>query len=292
MNPGRMQETGLCIPDWVDYQCVTRLCCSISPSSILLRNDETVRACTASFTLGASAGNTTNDPSCLPNGSLTQVQESLQLAFNETSTPATLEDFEAASKQLAAALSRRDSNCTDITSFTYSNSVALGLFAGSGVRGIPAFVLQQLITKAKSTGFSNSMVVQLCAKDGRSSKYSFGIAASGNRDVSFVQDAVATWASGECITSYDKAEPWQDITLSVPSLLSNGSARFGNSTAGTIPLTSRNSNIFDRRALCSTIQVVSGDTCEYRWQSLLRWDSPLMLWFRRKSGGRVWRFSP
>jgi chitinase len=236
-----------------------------------LRTDETVHACTASFIVGAnSAGNTTNDGSCPPNGSLTKVQESLQLAFNETSTPATLEDFEAASKQLAAALSQRDSNCTDITSFTYSNSVALGLFAGSGVRGIPAPVLQQFITKIKSTGFSKSAVVQLCAEDGRSSKYSFGIAASGNRDISFVQDVIATWASGECITSYDNAEPWQDITLSVPSLLSNGTAGnstagFGNSTAGTIQLKSRNSNLFHRRDFCSTIQVVSGDTCEYSW---------------------------
>lgn len=276
--PTGCNESGSNPGNWTLYPRLGRL--SMCNQTMLLdftlfnslRNDETVRACTTHFTGGASsASNTTNDPSCLPNGGLTQVQESLQLAFNETSTPATLEDFEAASKQLAAALSQRDSNCTDTTSFVYSNSVALGLFAGSGVRGIPASVLQQFITKIKRTGFSNSVVVQLCAKDGRSSKYSFGIAASGDRDISFVQDAVATWASGECITSYDKAEPWQDITLSVPSLLSNGTARFGNSTTGTIPLTSRNSTIFDRRDLCSTIQVVSGDTCEYSWQSLLLW---------------------
>jgi chitinase len=122
--------------------------------------------------------------------------------------------------------------------------------------------------KIKGTGFSNSVVAQLCVKDGRSSKYSFGIAVSGNRDIPFVQDAVATWASGDCITSYDNAEPWQAITLSVPSLLSNGTvgnstAGLRNGTAGTFPLTSRNSNIFYRRAPCSTIQVFSGDTCEY-----------------------------
>lgn len=254
--PAGCDEFGSNPGNWTLYPRLGRL--SICNETMLLdftlfnslRNDETVRACTASSTLGpSSAGDTTNDGSCLPNGSLTQVQETLQLAFSETSIPATLEDFEAASEQLAAALSQRDSNCTDITSFSYSNSVALGLFAGSGLQGIPESVLQQFITKINSTGFPNSVVAQLCVKDGRSSKYSFGIAASGDRDISFVQDAVATWASGECITSYHHAEPWQVITLSVPSLLS---------TAATFPLTSRNSNTFHRRAPCSTVQAVSG----------------------------------
>jgi chitinase len=276
--PAGCDESGSSPGNWTLYPRLGRL--SMCNQTMLLdfslftslRKDETIRACTASstVTLGASSiGNTTNDASCLPSGSLTQVQESLQLAFNETSTPATLEDFDAAAHQLAAALSQRDdSNCNDTTSFAYTNSVALGLFAGSGVRGIPATVLQQLITKIKSTGFSSSVVVQLCAKGGRSSKYSFGIVASGDRDVSLVQDAVATWASGKCITSFDDAEDWLDITLSVPSRVSsstagNGTAGVGNSTARTTPLTHRSSNMFNRRAECSTIQVFSGDTCEY-----------------------------
>lgn len=270
--PAGCGESGSSPGNWTLYPRLGRL--SMCNQTMLLdfslftslRKDETIRACTASsaVTLSVSSvGNTTNDASCLPSGSLTKAQESLQLAFNKTSTPATLEDFDAASRQLAAALSQRDdSNCTDTTSFAYSNSVALGLFAGPGVHGIPASVLQQFIAKIKSTGFSNSVVVQLCAKGGRSSKYSFGIAASGDRDVTFVQDAVATWASGECITSFDDAEDWLNVTLSVPSLVSNSTASVGNSTARTTPLTHRSSSMFDRRALCSTIQVISGDTCE------------------------------
>lgn len=276
--PAGCDESGSSPGNWTLYPRLGRL--SMCNQTMLLdfslftslRKDETLRACTASFTetLGASSiGNTTNDASCLPSGSLTQVQESLQLAFNKTSIPATLEDFDAAAHQLAAALSQRDdSTCNDTTSFAYSNSVALGLFVGSGARGILASVLQQLITKIKSTGFSSSVIVQLCAKGGRSSKYSFGLVASGDRDVSLVQDAVATWASGKCITSFDDAEDWLDITLSVPSRVSsstagNGTAGVGNSTARATPLTYRSSSMFNRRAECSTIQVSSGDTCEY-----------------------------
>ncbi|KAI8277403.1 hypothetical protein K4K60_006981 [Colletotrichum sp. SAR11_57] len=218
-----------------------------------LRKDETVRACTASFAVGASnvtGSNTTQGPSCLPKCSVNKVQEPLQLAFNVTNIPAELKDFEAASEQLAASLSRRESNSTDITTFAYSNTVALGLFAGSGVRDIPSSVLRQFISKIKTTGFSDSVVAQICAKNGLSSRYSLGIAVSGDRDLKFVQDAVATWASGECVTSFDKVEDWQDITLTR-----------ANSTAGTASSKSSRSNMLQRRAECSTVQVVSGDSC-------------------------------
>lgn len=135
-------------------------------------------------------------------------------------------------------------------------------------------MLRQFINKIRTTGFSDSVVAQLCAKDGRSSRYSLGIAVSGDRDLKFVQDAVATWASGECITSFDKVEDWQDITLSVPSISNNSTASFGNSTranstAGTASSVSSRSNMLQRRAECSTVQVVSGDSCEYfTWDTL------------------------
>ncbi|KAK1855211.1 class V chitinase chi100 [Colletotrichum chrysophilum] len=273
--PAGCNESGLNSGNWTLYprlgrlsMCNETMLLDFNPSNSL-RKDETVRACTASFAVGASnvtSNNTTQGPSCLPKCSVTKVQESLQLAFNVTKTPAELKDFEAASEQLAASLSQRESNSTDIVSFAYSNTVALGLFAGSGVRDIPSSVLRQLITKIKAAGFSDSVVAQLCAKDGRSSRYSLGIAVSGDRDLKFVQDAVATWASGECITSFDNVEDWQDITLQVPSISNNSTASFGNSTranstAGTASSVSSRSNMLQRRAECSTVQVVSGDSC-------------------------------
>ncbi|KAJ9293520.1 CAZyme family GH18 [Paecilomyces variotii] len=224
-----------------------------------LRKDGSVRACRANSTERLDAAialnaNTLNAVSCLPKGSVTtQVQQSLQLAFNQSRTPATVADLDAAVQQLAAALSQRhSSDCTDTTALAYSNSVALGLFAGSGVGDVPAAVLQQLLAKIKTSGFSSSAVVQLCAQDGRSSEYSFGIVASGERDVYLVQDAVAAWASAECITTFDDAEDWLDITLSVPSLVGNSTTTATNSTVRAA---------LNKRAQCSTIQVVSGDSC-------------------------------
>jgi chitinase len=220
---------------------------------------QTIRSCTASFATGAgNASNATNDTLCLPNGNLTQVQESLQLAFNETSTPGSVDDFEAASQQLAGFLAQQEPMCNDTIAFTYSNSVAVGIFAGSGVQGIPASVLQQFTAQVMSSGISESALVQLCAANNRSSKYSFGIIANAQNDIGFVQDAVATWASGKCITTYDSAEAWQNITLSIPGLLSQSNSTYSNST-----LASRSASRLGKRDDCSTIQVVSGDTCKY-----------------------------
>lgn len=252
--------------------CNETMLLDFNPSKSL-RQDETVRACTATLAVGAS--NITDkdtaqgtSPSCLPKCSLIKVQESLQLAFNVSNTPAELKDFEAASEQLASSLSQRVSNSTSMASFAYSNTVALGMFAGSGVRDIPSSVLRQFITEIKTTGFSDSVVVQLCAKDDRSSRYGFGIAVSGDRDLKFVQDAVSTWASGKCITSFDKAEDWEDITLSIPSISNNSTASFdnsghANSTADAVLSASRSSSVLQQRAECSTVDVVAEDSCEY-----------------------------
>jgi chitinase len=136
-------------------------------------------------------------------------------------------------------------------------------------------VLRDFFAKIKTLGFSGSAVVQLCAKDGRSSKYSFGIAASGGGDVRVVQDAVAAWASAECLSTYDAAEDWRDIKLSVPSL-----SLLGNGTAGNVTTApSRNSTVpislkkVNKRAMCSTRQVVSGDSYKYLFPAARR---PLM----------------
>lgn len=273
--PIACNETGLDSSNWSKYSRLGRL--SMCNQTMLLdfslfnslREDGSLRACTASLpTNGSNAGNNTPTGSCQPSVSSKQVQVPLQLAYNESKTPATLDDFEAASTQLAAMLSQKSSNCTSTSSFAYSNSVTIGIFMGSGIQGIASSVLQDFITKVKSTGFSSTVVTQLCAKDGRSSRYSFGIAVNGNRDVSFVQETVATWASGECISSFEQTQPWQDITISVPSLISNGTAsnstaRVLNSTADPFSAKSRRSNMFHRRDFCRTVQVVSGDGCEY-----------------------------
>ena len=200
------------------------------------------------------------------NGNITQVQvqQSLQLAFNESDTSGSVDDFMAASQQLSGFLAQQEPTCNDTIAFVSSNSVAIGLFGGSGIQsqGIPQSVLEQFTAQVESNGISESVLVQYCAGN-RSSRYSLGIIANAKNDVGFVQNAVATWASGGCVTSYSSAESWQNITISMPSLLSSMN---GTSINGTY-LTSSNTtyqspNTLSRRSDCTAIQVVSGDSCK------------------------------
>jgi len=295
--PANCDESGLNNPsNWTVYHQSSRL--SKCNQTMLLnfavfnslddpKTHQTIRSCTAS--LASPAGNTgggTNgdEGSCLPNGSSTVIDVPAQLAINGTSNTGSVDDLEAASQQLAAFLAQREPTCNDTLAFTYSNSVAVGLFAGSGVQSMTVSLLEQLTAQVVSTGFSESILVQLCAANNRSSKYSFGIVVNSRNDINFVQDAVATWASGECITTYDRAETWQNIALAIPTLLDQTNNTLGNGTSSNSTLRTRSAKGLQKRDDCTTIQVVSGDTCKYDnrrtvvivCSSLLR---------RRKSGG-------
>ena len=223
----------------------------------------TIRSCAASFDANASAvSNATSDTLCLSKGSQTQVQKSLQIAFNESDTSGSVDDFVAASQQMASFLAQQEPNCNDTIAFTYSGSAAIGIFAGSHIQsqGISTSVLQQFITQVESNGISESVLVQLCAGSNQtqSSRYSLGIIANANADVGFVQNAVATWASGGCVTTYDNANKWQNITLSVSSPTQANSTSSNGTYAAT-----QVARALSPRSTCSTVQVVSGDTCKY-----------------------------
>jgi chitinase len=265
--PADCTESGSNPSNWTVYHHVDRLAkCNRTMSLDLAvynpldnpNSQQTIRSCTANFGNGVnSTVDNTDHSSCLPNGNLTRVQDFLQLAFNETNASGSIADLEAATRQLATFLSQQEPTCNDTISFTYSNSVAVGIFAGSGLQsqGVPALILEQFAAHIQSIGFSESALVQLCAKNNRSSKYSFGIVANAQKDLAFVQNVVATWASGECITSYDGAESWQNVTISIPASLSNGNTTFSNATY-------QNSAKLRKRSDCTTTQIVSGDTCK------------------------------
>jgi chitinase len=265
--PASCDDSGLNPSNWTAYHDLTHL--SLCNQTMLLDfalynpiddplTHLTLRSCAANFaSSGGNVSNGTNNGLCPSKGNLTQVQEPLQMAFNESDSSGSIDDFMAASQQMAGFLAQQEPTCNDTIAFSYNGSVAVGLFGGSGIQSqdIPTSVLQQFIAQVEGIGISESVLVQLCAANNRSSRYSLGIIANANADIGFVQNAVSTWASGGCITTYDNAEVWQNITLLLPSLLSQTNSTSSNSTY------SRRS--LNRRDSCTTIQVASGDTCKY-----------------------------
>lgn len=270
--PARCGEAGLNPNNWTVYHDLSRL--QVCNQTMLLDfnlhnslDDPTtpisVRAC------GNPASSTSNVESaasktCPSRGNRTEVQESIQIAFNHTGNSGSLVDFTAASQQLKQYLTQQGPSCNSTIAFAYSESATVGFFAGTGTQNISGSVFENFITEVQTIGISESVLIQLCAPPGqnRSSKYTMGIIANSNADVGFVQIAVQTWASGKCVTAYDSSKIWQNVTLLMPSLQPNSTSLTPNATL-TNSTMSRRALAPRASATCTTVQVASGDSCKW-----------------------------
>lgn len=290
--PVSCDQVGFDSSAWTAYHDVSRLayCNQTMSLDFALHNpldnpetSTTIRCCTAGSEGPAIAGtnvssevsssridkraNVTSDSACFLNPNRIEVEASLQMAFNGSGNSASVSDFQKASQQIGNYLSQQqESTCQDTITFAYSGSAAVGLFAGSAVQdqGLAQSVLQQFVSSVQGSGYSESVLVQLCAAN-RSSRYSMGIITNANAGVGFVQDAVATWASGQCVTAYDKASDWKTVTLSMPKPAVNSTQP--TSSNATWTNTTGSASHVERalrpRATCSTVEVASGDTCKH-----------------------------
>jgi chitinase len=213
-------------------------------------NHISIRSCTADF----GETSTKSDGSCLSSRvKQTKVEAPLQLAWTGSSDSAYTSDAVAAVQQMDRYLTRQAASCEETIAFALSGNVAVGLYAGSQIQSqnLVAPILQQFLAQVQANGIPENLFAQLCAQDNRSVRYSVGLIANSNADLASVQAAVHTWRDGNCVTGYDEAITWQNISLLAPSI-STGSTR--NATKAT-------SALHPRTTTCSTVQVVSGDSC-------------------------------
>lgn len=111
--------------------------------------------------------------------------------------------------------------------FAYSQSSAIGLFAGAEIHqhGVTSGVLQKLPEYAQEKAISETTMVQLCGSgDGRGADYSLGIVATSAKNLGFVQQAVKTWASGKCVSagSTGGKDSWIKVSIRVPVPVGSG----------------------------------------------------------------------
>lgn len=272
--PASCDEAGLSPSNWTVYHDLNRL--QVCNQTMLLdfslynslddpSTQISVRACADNSDPIASHVGSASSKTCPSKGNRIEVQESIQIAFNHTGSSGSLDDFTAASQLLEQYLTQQGPSCNATIAFAYSDSAAVGFFAGTGTQNISANVLEQFITQVQSVGISESVLVQLCAGPGqnRSSKYSLGIIANANANLGFVQDAVQTWASGKCVTSYDSSDIWQNVTLSVPNLQPNITSLPSNTTLTNGTRSAASRALAPRASTtCTTVQVASGDNCK------------------------------
>jgi chitinase len=184
---------------------------------------------------------------------------------------ATLNDTAAAvnaAQEVQTFLASSSAACNTTILFGYSDGVAVGVYVGGFVQtpGFTSTVLESFITSLQS-GKSTDTVVQLYDPNTLSPTFTIGIVASDNLNLVIFQATVATWANGSCVTG--SSVPWKIFTVPVlasssASTLSSGSANSTSTmttSARTINSRRRVQEREDDEGDCTTVQVVSGDSC-------------------------------
>lgn len=237
-----------------------------------------IAACAADL---GTATSSSDKASCPQHNGVSQknVTASLELhssSSSSSSSSTAVNDAVDALTQLQAFSTLSGASCNETINFAISGSVAVGVYAGAKLasQALVSSVLGQLTTHVQSQGDSmpQELLVQLC--DNHSARYSLGIYITTGSDLSSAQLAVQSWKNNTCVTSVDGEvdSNWLEISYQTPSLLGRNSTSMSSNS--TIPgtnsstLASRSSpslrvsgKLDARDTDCTTVQVVSGDSC-------------------------------
>ncbi|GKZ37253.1 hypothetical protein AbraIFM66950_008710 [Aspergillus brasiliensis] len=143
--------------------------------------------------------------------------------------------------------------------FASYGSTSVGLYIGQGLQkqgigSIALAYLESFMTKSNAS-LSPSVAMQFC-QPGQTSHHVFGIMASGNGTFTAIQDALTSWSKAECLAFPSVQNVTGTVPLLTPLLPSST-----NSTSTYRNATSVRGGALAPRATCSTVQVVSGDSC-------------------------------
>lgn len=207
-----------------------------------------IRSCSAN---GDQTGSKTPEKaSCdLPPVDRTEIEAPIQLMWDTPKDSTYAADTVAAVRQITQFVNQESTRCNEAVAFASFRQVVAGLFAGSQVQSqdMTVPVLQEFISEVLENGVSENLVAQLYAARERSSRYSLGIVVNTNGDLASVQRTVRTWKDGERVDGLDNVIDWQNLTLAIPLEVKK------NVTGG--------GSRIHQRSQCSTVKVVSGDSC-------------------------------
>ncbi|KAI9778945.1 MAG: hypothetical protein M1816_003793 [Peltula sp. TS41687] len=203
-------------------------------------------ACTADDKQHTKREELTSD-SCQATG---KTEVTMELARSGSGDSGNSSQVIAAAKQIQNRLVD-DTNCKMTISFGCSDEAVVGLYVGGRIhnKGAAESLVQKFIDHIQQAGISNSTLLQYCNAD---ADYVLGIIANTNGNLAAVQKAVQDWGDAKCVTGYEDLTEWANTPLAV---------------SGTIFQSSNTSNMtsvarrLHARATCSSIKVVSGDSC-------------------------------
>ncbi|KAL7939413.1 glycoside hydrolase family 18 protein [Trichoderma chlorosporum] len=148
--------------------------------------------------------------------------------------------------------------------FASYGSTSVGLYIGQGLQsqgiGSTALAYLEKTIATSSAAHSATVAMQLCMP-GQTSHHVFDLIATGNGTFTAVQNALRSWSKAECLTFPVVQNATGTIPLVTPLFTPSANITSNNSS-----LTHGNGGSIRHRALaaranCTTIQVVSGDSC-------------------------------
>lgn len=243
---------------------------------MVVQNDEAdlgskviTRACTADYGSVAAAFVAEDDKASLCTTANRVLEDSsIYLHHPTTGNDAfSTNHLLSAGQQITNHLALQKPSCnTSVMEFAYSQSAAIGVYAGAEVHqhGLTQQVLDKFMNYARANGLSKTTVVQLCGADGRGADYSVGIVATSAKNLPFIQKAVKTWSDAECVSQSQTGEDWMKVTIRIPVPIESVPSNSTNSTSF-----ARSTSIvgfgkrarLEIRADCKTTKVQSGDGC-------------------------------
>ncbi|KAE8340580.1 hypothetical protein BDV24DRAFT_175262 [Aspergillus arachidicola] len=137
--------------------------------------------------------------------------------------------------------------------FSKSGNVTVGFFGGAlmDTQRMATSLLPELIQHITHDGFSNGVLEQICGTR-RSAHEVWGIIVSVSESMSTVQETVRTWSQGKCVTPMaPMARVSSFHSAMIPTTAFSRKPRVLNARTPTL----------QRRAECSTIKVLEGDSC-------------------------------
>ncbi|KAK0661204.1 hypothetical protein QBC41DRAFT_368572 [Cercophora samala] len=159
--------------------------------------------------------------------------------------------------------------------FAHSGTVLVGLYVGAQAhgQGLAGDVLDRVLARVESDGFSGGFVAELCESE-YSADYVVGVVVhTGDGAASKVQQAIRTWSEGSCLASATGGSSSQTLGEALKLLVpappppSAGTPSSNMTTPNRMHRARDSGSMFrglaGRQEYCSNVKkVVAGNTCE------------------------------